>query len=88
MIDWSDPAARAHLAERISVTANNAAFTAHRATSVVETINGHAIRPEQTGFGRLFVVGDTGNAYAFMPDAVRYANSIAPGADADSAVAA
>lgn len=81
MIDWNDPAARAALIERIGAPAYNAALAEHYGKCVQTYVNGHAIRAQQSRFGRLLAVGSTGNAYAELADAIRFANSIPTGAD-------
>ena len=82
MIDWSDPAARAALRERIGPSEyDDAVRTAQLLASTVVVVNGHEIRPERTALGRMLAVGNTGNAYSHIDDARRYATSIAAGSD-------
>jgi len=71
--DFDDPASRFALIERVGPDAYNNALAAHRAASVIETVNGHAIRPVGSRFGRLFMVGDTGTAFATLNEAHRHA---------------
>jgi hypothetical protein len=42
---------------------------------VLATVGGHAIRPVQTRFGRLFAVGATGKAFSTRDQAEAFANS-------------
>lgn len=44
----------------------------------VATVNGHAIRPVSTRFGRLFQVGKTGRAFSTQPEAEAFAKTEAP----------
>ena len=76
-MDWNDPAARARLIESVGIEEYNRQFEAHRARSVIATVNGHAIRPVQSRFGRLFAVGDTGRAFSTRDQAEAYARGIA-----------
>lgn len=72
-MNWDDPAARAHLIERVGAAEYNRQFEAHLAASVVSTINGHKIRPVGSRFGRLFMVGDTGTAFRSLAEAEAFA---------------
>ena len=72
-INWDDPAARAALAERLGPDDYNAAFEAHCKESTVATVNGHAIRPVGSRFGRLFMVGATGTAFHTLEQAKEFA---------------
>lgn len=78
MIDWTDPAARAALAERLGPAAYNQAHAKHIATSIVATVNGYRIRPIQSRFGRLFAVAGTDTAYPTLAEAEAYARSLPP----------
>jgi len=75
-INWDDPAARASLIERIGPKAYEAAREAARKAGVVATVNGYAIRPVMTAFGRLFAVDGTRNAYRTQAQAEAYAASL------------
>lgn len=78
-IDWDDPEARARLAEQLGPAAYNEAQRKHWADSIVATENGHAIRPVNTQFGRLFAVSDTGQAFATLEKAAAFARQLPPG---------
>lgn len=76
-MNWDDPAARLALVERVGHDEYNRLIAEHHEASVVSTINGHAIRPVNSGrFGRLYMIGSTGIAYPTMPEAVAYAESM------------
>lgn len=85
MIDWNDPAARAHLIQKIGPTKYNEALAAHQAASSIETVNGYSIRPVHSLFGALLSVAGTSNAYKYIEDARRYANSL-PAAPPSNAI--
>jgi hypothetical protein len=74
-IDWNDPAARARLIESVGPKEYNRLHEEHRQSSVIETVNGHAIRPIATGFGRLFEVGATGRAFSTLEQARAFAKA-------------
>ena len=71
--DFNDPSSRAAFIERVGPAAYNKAMEQHQAKSVIETVNGHAIRPVGSRFGRLFMVGGTGAAFATLEAARRHA---------------
>jgi len=73
-IDWDDPEARLALLERVGADEYNRLMAEHHRNSVVETINGHGIRPVRSRFGRLFMVGDTGTAFLTLEQAREFAN--------------
>lgn len=73
VINWDDPAARLALIEQVGAAEYNRLHQEHRDQSVLETVNGHAIRPTNTRFGRLFMVGDTGKAFATIEEARAFA---------------
>jgi hypothetical protein len=75
IIDWDDPAARGALVERIGAEAHHAALLEHQKRTAVTIVNGHAIRPVRTRFGRLFSVGSTGKAFATLAEATRFAGN-------------
>ena len=71
--NFNDPSSRAAFIERVGPAAYNKAMEQHQAASVIETVNGHAIRPVSSPFGRLFMVGGTGVAFATLEAARRHA---------------
>lgn len=77
-MNWDDPAARAHLIERVGADEYNRLFAEHRRASVVATVNGHAIRPIGSRFGRLYQVGDTGSAFTTQAAAEKHAEGLPP----------
>ena len=76
-MNFNDPASRAGYIERHGIEAYNSAMADHHRRTVVETVNGHAIRTVQTRFGCLFAVGDTGTAYATLQQARAFARESA-----------
>jgi hypothetical protein len=71
------PEGRAAAIEALGADAYNEAMKAHQAANTIETVNGYALRYVVSGrFGRLISVDDTGNAYAHLEDARRFANSL------------
>lgn len=77
-INWDDPEARLALIESVGVAEYNRQAEAHRTNSTIETVNGHRIRPVSSRFGRLFMVGDTGTAFATLEQARAFANKESP----------
>ena len=75
-MDWNDPKDRLELAERVGPDEYNRQMQQHIADSTVETVNGHSIRPMQSRFGRLFMVGKTGMAFRTIEEAREYARSV------------
>ena len=71
--NFNDPASRAAFIERVGPAAYNKALEQHQVASVIETVNGHAIRPVGSRFGRLFMVGGTGSAFATLEAARKHA---------------
>ena len=74
-MNWNDPAERARLIDRVGPQEYERLFAEHRKASTMKTVNGHAIRPVQTRFGRLYAVGNTGKAFDTMPQAVAFAET-------------
>jgi hypothetical protein len=74
-MNWNDPAERLALIERVGPKAYNEAHLQHMKDETIDTINGHAIRPVQSRFGRLFVVGTTGKAFSTIDDAKKFATT-------------
>lgn len=72
-MDWNDPAARAALIERVGPAEYNRLAAEHDRSITVATVNGHRIRPVSSRFGRLFMVGGTGKAFATMDEAEGFA---------------
>lgn len=72
-MNWDDPAERLRLAERVGPDGYNKAILAHHRATTVSTVNGHAIRPVNSRFGRLFMVGNTGTAYRTIEEAEAFA---------------
>jgi hypothetical protein len=72
-IDWNDPTARFALIERVGPRRYKELHIEHLRRIVVATVGGHAIRPNSSRFGRLFVVGDTGRAFRRQQAAEAYA---------------
>lgn len=76
MVDWNDPAARAFHIETVGPEEYAKQFAQHVADSTITTINGHAIRPVMTRFGKLYQVGSTGTGYGTLDLAIAYAEEI------------
>lgn len=62
----STPEGRHAAIEKLGPAAYSAAFEAYRTAAILTAMSGHAIRPVNTRFGRLFAVGDTGRAFATL----------------------
>lgn len=75
-MNWDDPAARLALVERVGTEEYNRLMRAHQAASAVETVNGHAIRPVASRFGRIFLVGNTGTGFSTLDDARKHARTL------------
>lgn len=74
-MNWNDPSARGRLLQQVGPAAYNELFKRHREASTLRTVAGHAIRPVQTRFGRLFHVGETRMAFATLAQAEAYAEA-------------
>ena len=72
-MNWDDPAERYHLIERVGIDEYERQQAEHNRASTVATINGHAIRPVASRFGRLFQVGSTGTAFQTLAQAEEFA---------------
>lgn len=72
-MNWDDPAERAALIERTGPEEYNRMFKKHLEDSTLKTVAGHAIRPVNTRFGKLFSVGGTGLAFLDQQQAEEYA---------------
>jgi len=77
-MDWNDPVERSRLAEKLGPAGYTLAFEEHVRASTVATINGHAIRPVRTRFGRLYKVGATGRAHPDLEQAKKMAREAPP----------
>lgn len=75
-MDWTDPAARAALAESVGATEYNRQHAAYLETQVVDTANGYPIRATHSRFGRLMQVVGTDMAFHTIAEAVLHANSL------------
>jgi len=73
-IDWSDPAARDRLIERIGPDEYNRLHAEQMARSTVAIVNGHAIRKVQSRFGKLYQVDTTGAAFSAFEAAKTFAS--------------
>lgn len=82
-MDWDDPVARAGLLIAVGPDEYSRRFGEHRQKSVVTTVNGHAIRPSGSRFGRLFMVGDTGTAFLTLAEAEKFAGDQPAGKEVD-----
>jgi len=78
-MNWDDPTARFALVERVGAAEYNRQFRQHIAASTIDTVNGHAIRPTQSRFGRLFMVGNTGDAFYTLAEAKAHAGTLKSG---------
>lgn len=72
-INWDDPAARYRLIESVGVDEYERLHCEHLRRSTVATVNGRAIRPVQTHFGRLYAVGGTNMAFRTLEEAKIFA---------------
>lgn len=72
-MNWDDPAERLALAERVGHEEYHRQLKQHLDASVVSRVGGHAIRPVNTRFGRLFHVGETDKAFGTQDEAEQYA---------------
>lgn len=76
-IDWNDTADRGALLEHIGVEAYRAAQ--HSEASIIEVVNGYAIRSTACQFGTIFPVGATRVAGWSLDEARQIANELPPG---------
>ena len=77
-MDWSNPVDRHDLLDRVGPDEYHRLQQAHRDASIIDTVNGHALRPVSTRFGRLIIVGDTGLAFSTEEQARKQALTIPP----------
>jgi hypothetical protein len=77
-INWDDPEERAKLVESIGLEAYNEALAKHIEQSTVAIVAGHSIRPVETRFGKLWLVGNTGRAFSTLKQAETWASSDDP----------
>jgi hypothetical protein len=74
VVNWDDPAERFRLIERVGPYRYNELRAEHQRNSIVAEAGGHAIRITMSErFGRLFLVGETGRAFANQAQAETYA---------------
>lgn len=78
-VNWDDASSRAAFIERVGPAAYNRALDKHFKDITIDVVNGYAIRPVQTRFGRLYAVGETGEAFSTMSLARNHAWSIKAG---------
>jgi len=72
------PEGRYAASQALGPAGYNAAMKAHHAAQTVATVNGYAIRPVSTQFGRLFQVG-TKTAFRTLAEAKAHAAKEPPG---------
>jgi hypothetical protein len=82
-MNWDDPAARGRLLEQIGADAYNERLKKHQEASTIETVNGYAIRPVASRFGRLFAVAGTNKAFPTLDQAKDFARSQPPAPKSD-----
>lgn len=76
MYDLSKPEHRAAAIEALGPEGYNKAMAEYRQRMIVCTEAGHPIfRIENTRFGTLFGVGDTGNAFGHLANAIAHARA-------------
>jgi len=80
-INWADSVQRARLIERVGVQEYNRFLAKHRQESIIDVVNGHAIRPEPSRFGTVYMVGDTGTGFTTLEAAKRDASALPKGRD-------
>lgn len=73
--DLDTPEGRYAASQAMSVDAYNAAMKKHLIASAIEVVNGHAIRPTFSRFGRLFAVGTTGTSFSTLEAARKFAET-------------
>ena len=72
-MNWDNPEERYNLIMRIGADDYNKAFDEYKKSITIKTVGGHAIRPVNTRFGRLWECGTTGRAFASIEEADAYA---------------
>lgn len=79
IMNWDNPAERLALIQRVGVAEYERPLRKHReqGTPVVE--NGHAIRPVQCGYGRVFAVEGVDVAFATLDGAKAHARTLPDG---------
>lgn len=70
------PEGRLAAAESLGPDGYNAAMKAHHAASTVATVNGYAIRPVSSPYGRLYMVADTDKAFPSLEQAEAFASKL------------
>ena len=72
-MNWDDPEQRLTLIERVGAERYNEMFAEHQKASTVAEVNGHAIRPVMTRFGRIYMVGGTDKGFSTLEQAKLFA---------------
>lgn len=73
-INWDDPVQRCHLIERVGVDTYSQMFKEHQDRSVIERVNGHAIRAiNSPRFGRIYMVDGLGRGHSTLEGARKIA---------------
>lgn len=72
-MNWGDPEARLALLEAVGPEEYNRQFQQHRRRTVVEVVNGRAIRAIQTRFGRIYMVDEVERGSASIQGARKIA---------------
>lgn len=70
-MDWNSPIEREQLLARVGLVEYNRMYYDHTHSHIlVTTVNGYQIRPVETRFGKVYVIGNTGAGYAHLQDAI------------------
>lgn len=78
-MNWDDPEARAQLIESVGAEEYNRLFQKHYKNSVIETVNGHAIRAVLSQrFGRIYMVDGINKGHSTLEGARKIAQEATP----------
>jgi len=78
-MNWDNPAERLALIQRVGVAEYERRLQEHREQGTLVVENGHAIRPVQCRYGRVFAVQGSSVAFATLDGAKAHARTLSEG---------
>lgn len=84
-MNWDDPAARFHLADRVGPDEYNRLFQQHLNDSTVAVVNGYGIRPVVSSrFGRIYMIDGANVGFRTLDESKAHAATLSPKESADA----
>jgi hypothetical protein len=77
-MNWDDPVERYRLIERVGPAEYERLQAEQFKASTVATVNGRAIRPVGSRFGRIFIIDGAGVGFTTLEQARAHAATLAP----------